>query len=627
MTEWSHVPAVARPLPEPEPQPVLAPLTTAAIFMVLTIEPGGEDAVRDLLADWAGLQRSVGFRVPEAPLGCVAGIGSDAWDRLFSGPRPAELHPFRELTGTVHRAVSTPGDLLFHVRHERMDVCFEFVSQVMTRLAGAATVVDEVHGFRYFDERDLLGFVDGTENPVGRAAGVAALTGDADPGFAGGSYVIVQKYLHDMEAWNALAVEEQEKVIGRTKLSDIEMPDDIKPANSHVALNTIEEPDGTERQILRANMPFGEVGRGEFGTYYIAYAATPSVTEQMLVNMFIGNPPGNYDRILDFSTAVTGSLFFAPSADFLDDLPDPPGALPDPPGRAPAGAAAPDEPGSLGIGSLKRSTCMNNLHRELAPISDAAWADIEQEARRTFEQHVAARRVVGRQGTRRAAAGQREHRPPDRDRRARGRRDRPPARGSQPLVRLRVPFTVSRADVDAVERGAQDADWQPVKDAAKKIAFAEDRAVFEGYPAAGITGIRQSTSNPALTLPGEVRDYPNAVSQAVSALRLAGVSGPFSLLLSADAYTMVSETSDHGYPIREHLARVIDGEIIWAPAIDGAFLLSARGGDFELRLGQDLSIGYLAHDADTVQLYFQESLTFLVYTAEASVALTSGGAA
>src|SRR5262249_12301600 len=168
--------------------------------------------------------------------------------------------------------------------------------------------------------------------------------------------------------------------------------------------------------------------------------------------------------------------------------------------------------------------------------------------------------------------------------------------------------------------------WQPVKDAAKKIGFAEDRAVFEGYPAAGIAGIRESSSNPPLTLPGEARDYPNVVSQAVSALRLAGVGGPFSLLLSADAYTMVSETSDPGYPIREHVARVIDGEIIWAPAIDGAFLLSARGGDFELRLGQDLSIGYLSHDADTVQLYFQEALTFLVYTTEASVALTAASA-
>ena len=349
MTEWSQVPAVTRPLPEPEPQPVLAPLTAAAIFLVLTIDPGGEAVTRDLLTDWAGLQRAVGFRNPGPPLACVAGVGSQAWDRLFAGPRPAELHPFRELTGTVHRAVSTPGDLLFHVRHERMDLCFEFVTQVMSRLAGAATVVDEVHGFKYFDERDLLGFVDGTENPVGREAGEAALTGDADPGFAGGSYVIVQKYVHNLAAWNALTVEDQEKAIGRSKLSDIEMADDVKPVNSHVALNTIVGPDGQERSILRANMPFGEVGRGEFGTYYIGYAATPSVTEQMLVNMFIGNPPGNYDRILDFSTAVTGSLFFAPSADFLDDLPDPP---------SPAGsgaAAGSVDSGSLGIGSLKRS--------------------------------------------------------------------------------------------------------------------------------------------------------------------------------------------------------------------------------------------------------------------------------
>jgi len=265
---------------------------------------------------------------------------------------------------------------------------------------------------------------------------------------------------------------------------------------------------------------------------------------------------------------------------------------------------------------------MNNLHRELAPISDAAWASIEEEARRTFEQHVAARRVVdltGPEGPRLASVSTGHLTEID-----------APADGiiarlrtSQQLVQLRVPFTVSRQDVDDVERGAQDSDWQPVKDAAKKIAFAEDRAVFEGYQAAGITGIRQSTSNPALTLPAEVRDYPNVVSQAVSSLRLAGVGGPFSLLLSADAYTMVSETSDHGYPIREHLARVVDGDIIWAPAVDGAFLLSGRGGDYELRLGQDLSIGYLSHDADTVRLYFQESLTFLLYTTEASVALAT----
>jgi porphyrinogen peroxidase len=359
VTESSRVSPVPRPA-APEPQPVLAPLTGSAIFLVLTINPGGEAACRDVLGDWAALQRAVGFRSPGPSLACIAAVGSRAWDRLFAGPRPAELHSFRELAGPRHHAVSTPGDLLLHIRHERMDLCFEFATQVMNRLAGAVTVVDEVHGFRFFDERDLLGFVDGTENPVGAAAGAAALVGEADPGFAGGSYVIVQKYLHDMDAWNALSVEDQERVIGRSKLSDIEMPDEVKPANSHVAVNTITDPDGTQRQILRANMPFGDVGRGEFGTYYIAYAATPAVTEQMLTNMFIGSPPGNTDRILDFSTAVTGGLFFAPSADFLDNLPEPSG-VPGPaeqagPADAGSEAGAGPDSGSLNIGSLKRST-------------------------------------------------------------------------------------------------------------------------------------------------------------------------------------------------------------------------------------------------------------------------------
>ena len=327
----------------PTPQPVLGPLTAAAVFLVLTIDPGGEAAVSDLLGDVAALQRSVGFRIPEAELACVAAVGSLAWDRLFTGPRPAELHPFRELAGGRHHAVATPGDLLFQIRASRLDLCFEFAAQVMSRLAGRVTVRDEVQGFRYFDERDLIGFVDGTENPAAAAAAGAAIVAGQDPDFAGGSYVVVQKYLHDMRAWNALPVEEQERVIGRGKLSDIEMPDDVKPANSHVALNTITGADGAQRQILRANMPFGAPGRGEFGTYYIAYAATPEVTEQMLANMFIGRPPGNYDRILDFSTAVTGGLFFAPSADFLDDLPD----LPE--------SASSARDGSLGIGGLQRS--------------------------------------------------------------------------------------------------------------------------------------------------------------------------------------------------------------------------------------------------------------------------------
>ncbi len=274
----------------PVGQPVLTPLTASAVFLVLTIDGGGEAAVRDLLSDLSGLSRTVGFRAPQGGLAVVAGIGSAAWDRLFAGARPAELHPFRALDGGRHQAVATRGDLLFHIRAATMDVCWEVASLVVGRLDGAATVADEVHGFRYFDERDLLGFVDGTENPTGSAAEVAVSIGAEDPAFAGASYVIVQKYQHDIDAWNALSVEEQEKAIGRAKLSNVEMADDVKPSNSHVALNTIIEPDGTQRQILRENMPFGAVGRGEFGTYFIGYSATPSVTELMLERMFLGDP-------------------------------------------------------------------------------------------------------------------------------------------------------------------------------------------------------------------------------------------------------------------------------------------------------------------------------------------------
>jgi uncharacterized linocin/CFP29 family protein len=265
---------------------------------------------------------------------------------------------------------------------------------------------------------------------------------------------------------------------------------------------------------------------------------------------------------------------------------------------------------------------MNNLHRELAPISAAAWADLEEEARRTFRRHVAGRRVVdvaGPQGVPLAAVGTGHRRTVD-----------PPSEGiiahtrlAQPIVELRVPFTVDRQQVDDVERGAKDADWQPVKDAARRLAFAEDRAIFDGFAGGGITGLRGSSSHPTITLPTDVRGYPDAVSHAATALRLAGVEGPYTLALSADAYTAVSETAEHGYPVEEHIARIVDGEIVWAPAIDGAFLLSTRGGDFELHLGQDVSIGYLAHDTDEIQLYFQETLTFLVYTSEAAVTLTA----
>jgi len=267
---------------------------------------------------------------------------------------------------------------------------------------------------------------------------------------------------------------------------------------------------------------------------------------------------------------------------------------------------------------------MNNLHRELAPISEAAWAQIEEETSRTLKRYLAGRRVVDMQGpsgvglsavgtghlTTIAApsdgilARQRE---------------------VKPLVELRVPFELDRQQIDDVERGANDSDWQPAKDAARKIAFAEDRAIFDGYPAAGIAGIRQGTSNPITTLPADVRDYPEAISQALSQLRLVGVNGPYSVLLGADAYTALAETSDHGYPVLEHVKRLVKEDIIWAPAIGGAFVLTTRGGDFDLHIGQDVSIGYSSHTDTAVRLYLQETLTFLLLTTEAAVALALSG--
>jgi putative iron-dependent peroxidase len=345
------------------PQLVSSPLTKVAIFLVITINPGDDHraTVLSLCADLSALLRGVGFRNLDGALSCIMGIGSDAWDRLFGGPRPAELHSFQEILSGPRHAVSTPGDLIFHIRAKRMDLCFELAMQIMARLKGAVGTADEVQGFRYFDERDVLGFVDGTENPTGNMAADAVFIGGEDPAFAGGSYVIVQKYLHNLEAWNNLSTEAQEKIIGRSKLSDIELDDSVKPTSAHNALTTIEE-NGVEIKILRDNMPFGSPGRGEFGTYFIGYSRSPRTIEKMLENMFIGRPPGNYDRILDFSTPVTGNLFFIPTSTFLD------GISPDQP--APSVYASQDsapisalsetganpvgtKDGSLGIGSLK----------------------------------------------------------------------------------------------------------------------------------------------------------------------------------------------------------------------------------------------------------------------------------
>lgn len=303
------------------PQPVVGPLTRAAIFLVVCIRPEQDSfaAMRAFVADLAGLIRAVEFRDVEAGVTCVVGFGSDAWDKLFGAPRPAELHAFREIRANGRCAVSTPGDVLFHIRAKRHDLCFELAAQIMDSIGDAVSVADEVHAFRYFDDRDVVGFVDGTENPRGDAAREAAIVGGEDPAFAGGSYVIVQKYLHDMKRWNALAVETQEGIIGRKKLSDIELKDAEKPPFAHNVLTTIEE-NGKEVKILRDNMPFGRPGHGEFGTYFIGYSRTPRITEMMLQNMFVGRPLGNYDRLLDFSHPVTGTLFFAPSSTFLDNI-------------------------------------------------------------------------------------------------------------------------------------------------------------------------------------------------------------------------------------------------------------------------------------------------------------------
>ena len=342
-------------------QPVAGKLTRAAIFLVLTMKPEPEHvrAIRTLCADLSGLLRAVGFRDLESRLSCVMGFGSDLWDRVFGDPRPKDLHPFREIRGR-HHAVSTPGDILLHIRAMRMDLCFELATQIMSRLDGAVAAADEVHGFKYFDDRDLIGFVDGTENPVDEAAVNATVIGDEDAPFAGGSYVIVQKYLHDLKRWNDVPVSEQERIVGRAKLSNIELDDAVKPSYAHNALTSIVE-DGEPLEIVRDNMPFGEVGKGEFGTYFIGYARSPHRIERMLENMFVGRPPGNYDRLLDFSRAVTGSLFFVPSAAFLDDVAperDPASGTVSTSNHAKTDDISVPGPstrdGSLGIGSLKK---------------------------------------------------------------------------------------------------------------------------------------------------------------------------------------------------------------------------------------------------------------------------------
>ncbi|MEM5316601.1 Dyp-type peroxidase [Paraburkholderia sp. JHI869] len=347
-----------------EPQSVSSAVTRNAFFIVATVneDAASRATVRAWCADVANLVRAVGKRVPAGNLSCVVGFSSDAWDKLFGEPRPAELHPFREFGTGERKAIATPGDILLHIRADETDLCFELATQLMTRLEGAVTTVDEVHGFRNFDMRAMIGFVDGTENPTGNEAVHFTVIGEnEDPEFCGGSYVLVQKYMHDMKGWNALSVEAQEHIIGRTKLQDIELDEAVKPSWSHSSLTTLEDDAGNEIKILRDNMPFGRPGSAEFGTYFIGYARSPEPIEQMLENMFVGLPPGNYDRLLDFSRAVTGGLFFVPSQTLFEALAEvDPGAAPtvevnaaNPSQSETEPAAAPSADGSLAIGSLK----------------------------------------------------------------------------------------------------------------------------------------------------------------------------------------------------------------------------------------------------------------------------------
>jgi len=312
--DWDRVPI--------DSQSIAAPLSRAAVFLTLTVADGRAalQAVCEVLDGLDDLVKTVGFRDLNGRLSCIAALGSALWDRFQLGARPKELKPFEPIEGGRHTAPATAGDLFFHIRADREDLCFEFERLLLDQLGDSVAVADEVSGFRYFDSRDLLGFVDGTANPTGREIDASTLVGAEDPAFAGGSYLVVQKYLHRMAPWARLSKDEQERIIGREIVSNAELPDAASGQKSHKTLATLVGDDGEEHDILRDNMPFGRPGQGEYGTYFIGYSRYLWVTLKMLERMFVGDPPGLHDRILDFSTAHTGVVFFAPSPRTLGAL-------------------------------------------------------------------------------------------------------------------------------------------------------------------------------------------------------------------------------------------------------------------------------------------------------------------
>lgn len=331
----------------------LASSGSSAVFLTLCVGSTEADAVRarEVCATVPTLVRSVGRRDASAALSCVVAFGAETWERLVPGRgRPRQLHPFRPLRDGPRTAPATDGDVFLHVRAERRDFCHELVRLIMAKLGDSVRVVDETHGFAYMDNRDLVGFVDGTENPDGQARALWTVVGDEDPDHAGGSYVTVQRYVTDFAKWGSIATEEQERVIGRTKADDVELDDDGCPPSAHKARTTIVRGEGEEQKILRHNLAWGT--STEAGTYFIGYARDLSVTEEMLERMFVADAEGVYDRLLDFSRAVTGAHFFAPSLEVLE-------ALADPPVTPATEAPVPDDPvptpdGALGIGSLRR---------------------------------------------------------------------------------------------------------------------------------------------------------------------------------------------------------------------------------------------------------------------------------
>ena len=580
------------------PQAVVVPLTSDTIFLVLTIAQSVSSRVRvrTLCADLSALLRAVGFRDPNAKLSCVMAFGSEAWDRFSARRARRNCIPF----GRFAPGRATPSPLraicCFISAPSGMDLCFEFATQIMARLGDAVSPVGRSARLPLFRRSRPARLCRRHREPARHAKpSMPRSIGDEDPAFAGGSYVIVQKYLHDHDGWNALSTEAQERIIGRKKLSDIELDDSVQADFAHNALTTIVE-NGKEIKILRDNMPFGRPGARR--VRHLFHRLQPFAPHHRAdAREHVRRPAARQLRpAARFQPRRHRHLFFVPSATFLEAALDDRRAGRTSSARRRRRPAPSRRPGARRFARHRfpqRRFHMNNLHRELAPISDAAWAQIEEETSRTLKRYLAGRRVVDVQGPA-APPFRGRHRPPADDRGAERRHHRAAARG-EAAGRAARSVRADRQAIDDVERGATTPTGSrrrtPPPDRLCRRSARSSRAM---RPPAS-TAFARGPAIRSRRCPADVREYPDAIAQALSQLRLVGVNGPYSVLLGADAYTALAETSDHGYPVLEHVKRLVDDEIIWAPAIAGAFVLTTRGGDFDLHIGQDVSIGYLSH--------------------------------